>query len=367
MTARRNTGLGTFLRTRRARLDPDGVGLAVGERRRVPGLRREEIARLAGVSPDYYTRLEQGRQPTASPSVLDALARTLQLSAEERLHLYALAGEGVPVPAAPSAPARTADDRVRLVLEALGDTPAIVYGPFVDIITANRAARFLFADFDALPPLERNAVGWMLLSPVARDLYRDQWDVGARDLIGMLRIDVGRRPGDPRGEQVVGQLNDASPYFRRVWTEYQVSTWQTEEKVLYHSAAGPLRFHNSAISVKGAPDQEISLIIPEDPQAFRAALAVWDQDPKAACATSGSAHAASSSAPESSRQAARPSSAEGSSSPACIAPLQEPTPSSPCDASLPAASGKPPGATVTTRQELPDQPASKLSVSHLQI
>jgi len=272
MTARRNTELGAFLRTRRARLDPDCVGLAAGERRRVPGLRREEIARLAGVSPDYYTRLEQGRQPTASPSVLNALAQTLQLSAEERLHLYTLAGEGVPVSAAPSAPARTADDQVRFVLEALGDTPAIVYGPFVDVITANEAARFLFADFDALPPLERNAVGWMLLSPTARELYRDQWEAGARDLIGMLRIDVGRRPGDPRGKQVVGELSAASPYFRRLWNEHQVSSWQTEEKVLYHPAAGPLRFRNSSIAVKGVPDQEISLIIPEDPQAFRAAL-----------------------------------------------------------------------------------------------
>lgn len=282
MTARRNAELAAFLRTRRARLDPDCVGLAAGGRRRVPGLRREEIARLAGVSPDYYTRLEQGRQPTASPSVLDALARTLQLSAEERLHLYALAGEGGPALTAPSVPARTADDRVRLVLEVLGDTPAIVFGPFVDIIAANRAARFLFADFDALPPLERNAVGWMLLSPVARDLYRDQWDAGARDLIGMLRMDVGRRPGDPRGDEVVGELSAASPYFRRLWTEYQVSSWQTEEKVLYHPAAGPLRFHNSGISVKGVPDQEISLIIPEDPQAFQAALAAWDQDLKPA-------------------------------------------------------------------------------------
>jgi transcriptional regulator with XRE-family HTH domain len=281
MTARRNTELGAFLRTRRARLNPDSVGLAVGGRRRVPGLRREEVAGLAGVSPDYYARLEQGRQVTASSSVLNALAHTLRLSAEERLHLYTLAGEGAPVSAALSTPLGPADDRVRLALEALGDTPAIVYGPFVDIITANRAARFLFADFDTLPPLERNAVGWMLLSPAARELYRDQWDAGARDLIGMLRIDVGRLPGDPRGEQVVGELSAASPYFRQLWNEYEVSSWRTEEKVLYHPAAGPLRFRNSGISVKGVPGQEISLIIPEDPQAFRAALAAWDQDQKA--------------------------------------------------------------------------------------
>jgi transcriptional regulator with XRE-family HTH domain len=281
MTARRNTELGAFLRTRRARLNPDSVGLAVGVRRRVPGLRREEIAGLAGVSPDYYARLEQGRQVTASSSVLNALAHTLRLSADERLHLYTLAGEGAPVSATLSAPLRPADDRVRLALETLGDTPAIVYGPFVDVITANRAARFLFADFDALPPLQRNAVGWMLLSPTARELYRDQWDAGARDLIGMLRIDVGRLPGDLRGEQVVSELSAASPYFRQLWNDYQVSSWRTEEKVLYHPVAGPLRFHSSGISVKGVPDQEISLIIPEDPQEFRAALAAWVQEQKA--------------------------------------------------------------------------------------
>ena len=272
MSTRRNAELGEFLRARRARLDPQRVGLEAGDRRRVPGLRREEIARLTGVSPDYYSRLEQGRQVTASPSVLDAISKTLQLSAEERLHLYTLAGEGAPMAVASVAPGAGIDARVQRVLNVIADTPAIVCGPFVDIVAANEAAKFLFADFDAIPPAERNAVRWMLLSPAARELYRDHWETGASDLIGMLRIDVGRRPGDPRGNEIVSELTAASPLFRELWTAHQVSTWQTAEKVLHHRTAGPLRFHNSSISVAGVPDQTIQLIIPDDPLAFRAAL-----------------------------------------------------------------------------------------------
>ena len=273
VTAQRNVQLGEFLRARRARLEPERAGLEVGYRRRVPGLRREEIARLAGVSPDYYARLEQGRQTTASPSVLDALSQTLQLSAEERLHLYTLAGEGLPVALTPPTRDAATDARVLRVLRVLGDTPAIVCGPFVDILTTNKAAQFLFADFDLLPPAERNAVRWMLRLQPRVASSQDQWDAGASDLIGMLRIDVGRRPGDPRGDEIVRELTVASPLFRKLWTAHQVSSWQTEEKLFHHPTAGPLRFHNSAISLAGVPDQTIQLIIPDDPMAFQAALA----------------------------------------------------------------------------------------------
>jgi transcriptional regulator with XRE-family HTH domain len=272
VSAKRNPELGAFLHTRRSRLGPRDVGLPARGHRRVPGLRREELALLAGVSPDYYTRLEQGRQPTASPSVLDAVARALRLSAEERSHLYALAGEPEPSVSAPAAPGDTVDPRVRRVLDVLGDTPAILCGPYVDILTANAAARFLFTDFGALPPRERNAVRWMLLSPLAREIYRDQWENSAGEMVGMLRLDVGRSPDNPRVAEIVDELLDQSPLFRRLWTEHRVSAWQTDEKTLYHPVAGAMRFLNSSITVNGVPDQAIYLVVPDDVSAFEAAL-----------------------------------------------------------------------------------------------
>lgn len=229
------------------------------------------MAGLAGVSPDYYTRLEQGRQATASPSVLEALAHALRLSAEERLHLYALAGEGTPLSADPPSPAGCTDRRLRRVFDLLEDTPALVSGPYLDIIELNEAACFLFPGFSALPPMERNGVRWMLLSAAAKELYRDQWEEAARDFIGMLRIDVGRWPDSHRVQEIVAELTEASPLFRRLWTEHQVSEWHAEEKVLYHPVAGPLRFYNSAVSVAGVRDQCIFLVIPHDRQAFRVA------------------------------------------------------------------------------------------------
>ncbi|HEY6492275.1 MAG TPA: helix-turn-helix transcriptional regulator [Trebonia sp.] len=272
VTAERNHELGAFLRTRRARIEPEHVGLLAEGHRRVPGLRREELARLAGVSPDYYTRLEQGRQPTASPSVLDRLARALRLSTEERLHLYVLAGAGMPVDAAPPSSAGSVDYRVRRVFDLVEGTPALVRGPFLDLIEVNEALRFLYPDLCDLPARERNGVRWMLLSSTARELYGGQWETAVRDFTGMLRLDVGRLPSSPRAREIVEELTAASPLFRRLWKEHQVSGWTAEAKVLHHPVAGPLTFFNHAISVAGVPDQQIYLLIPEDRPAFSAAL-----------------------------------------------------------------------------------------------
>jgi transcriptional regulator with XRE-family HTH domain len=270
---RRNPQLGAFLRTRRAHLVPDRTGLSVGAgSRRVPGLRREEIAMLAGVSTDYYTRLEQGRQPSASDSVLDALARALQLSAEERKHLYTLARHTPALATAPPSAAGPVHHRALSVVEALGDTPAIAVGPFLDVLAANKAARFLFEDFYEFPVRERNSVRWVLLAQRARDLYQDQWEATASDLIGMLRVDVGRRPGDPRGNEIISELMKASPLFRRLWTEHRVSAWQSDEQVIHHPTAGQVHLHNASVSVTGVPDLTIFVKRPADQEAFAAAL-----------------------------------------------------------------------------------------------
>jgi len=261
----RNAELGAFLRTRRARISPDDVGLPDIGHRRVPGLRREELAQLAGVSLDYYARLEQGRQPTASPAVLDAVARALCLTSDERSHLYVLArsrqSDGVDTEPA----TRTLDRRVGRMLDLMGDTPAILCGRYVEIVAANAAACYLFADFNIMPARERNTLHWMLTSPLARGLYADQWEAVAEEMIGTLRLDAARYPGDPRLAELVDELTERSPFFHRLWTEHKVSACTHGRKVLQHRHAGPMEFFNEAVTVHSAPDQTLLVFMPGDP------------------------------------------------------------------------------------------------------
>ncbi len=197
--------LSEFLKTRRARLQPGDAGAAdFGGRRRVPGLRREELALLAGVSVDYYTRLEQGRARNVSPDVLDAVARALQLDADERIYLHNLAK-----PAAsrkrPSRPQRVGPE-LRQALEALAAVPAYIIGRRLDILAWNDLARQLIADFPALPAAERNMARLVFLDEASRDLYPD-WQTKARDTVANLRYDAGRHPDDPQLASLVGELS----------------------------------------------------------------------------------------------------------------------------------------------------------------
>jgi transcriptional regulator with XRE-family HTH domain len=227
----RNADLGTFLRSRRARLDPADVGLPTTGRRRVPGLRREELAAVAGVSAGYYARLEQGRQVTASPSVLDALARGLRLTEDERRHLYTLAGTADTRSVA-GLPERAADPRVRRIVDVFGDTPAVLCGPYTDVLLVNTAASFLLTDFSSLPPCDRYAIKWHLFAPETRELYGDDWEGATVEMIGMLRLQSARHPGDPRMRDLVAELAARSPLFRRQWAEHRVSAGLRDRKVL---------------------------------------------------------------------------------------------------------------------------------------
>ena len=204
---RRNPELGDFLRSRRSQVEPSDVGLPGGERRRVEkGLRREELALLAGMSADYYTRLEQGRHPTASPAMLDSLARVLRLAAEERAHLYSLARVVDPHPR-DEVPADSDEEELRHALDIFGDTPAYLCGPFGDVLASNDAVRFLTGtDYSSLPPAERNNLLWMLTSPAAQALYGDDWEQGAINRIGALRKVSGNAPGHPRVRALVERL-----------------------------------------------------------------------------------------------------------------------------------------------------------------
>lgn len=271
VTAARNSELGAFLRSCRARVEPLDVGLPPTRGRRVRGLRREEVAHLAGVSPDYYTRLEQGRQRTASPQVLASLTKALRLTTDEQRHLFTLAGVAR-VNAVSEPASRTVDQRVQRVIDLMGDTPVMLCGPFLEIITANRAAAFLYADFNAMPARERNAMRWVLLSPTARDRYQDIWEDIASEMIGMTRADAGHFPDDPRLAELIEELTSQSALFRRLWRDHRVSAWMHERKVVHHPGFGKMEFFNEFISLHCAPRQNLAVMMPADPAVFRGAL-----------------------------------------------------------------------------------------------
>lgn len=232
--------LADFLRRARAASDPQRAGLpADGRVRRVPGLRREEVALLAGVSLDYYTRLEQGRRIVPSAQVLDAIARALDLDEAGRRHLHDLvAAAGAPRPRA-----RATVQRVRpglhQLLDSMESQPAMILGRRTDVLAANRLARALFTDFERRPSRGRNYARWMLLSDEARALFVD-WEVQARNAVEALRLDAGRTPDDPETQQLVGELSLVSAEFRRWWSEHHVHQRGHGAKRLRHPIVGEL-------------------------------------------------------------------------------------------------------------------------------
>ncbi|WP_407563808.1 helix-turn-helix domain-containing protein [Streptomyces sp. 184] len=247
--------LGDFLRAKRAQIPPGQVGLpAVGNPRRVTGLRREEVARLAAVSVDHYTRLEQGRVTTASDGVLAALARALLLTEDEHAYVRLLARPR-PVPRAPRAPAGVAGP-VRDLLDALGHTPALVLGPRYDILAWNPAATALYPDFATLPPEHRNLVRLVFLDPRVRGLYED-WEQVAAEAVARLRMACGHAPGDPRLATLVGELSARDVDFRRWWGGHGVRTPGAGRKRLRHPVAGSLELDWQAMRLAAAPDQTL--------------------------------------------------------------------------------------------------------------
>jgi transcriptional regulator with XRE-family HTH domain len=266
--------LGDFLRRARAASDPRHAALpADGRVRRVPGLRREEVALLAGVSTDYYTRLEQGRRIVPSTQVLEALGRALDLDHAGRTHLRDL----VRAAGSPPPRARTAAQRVRpglhQLLDALTDQPAMILGHRTDVLATNPLARALFADFDRMPPRERNYARWMLLSEDARSLFID-WETQARNAVEALRLDAGRTPGDPDTQQLVGELSLASDQFRRWWSEHQVHQRGYGAKRLRHPLVGDLTVDFETLSLPADGEQTLYVYTTAPHSPSREALAL---------------------------------------------------------------------------------------------
>lgn len=250
--------LGEFLRTRRARLRPEEVGATpFGGQRRVPGLRREELAQVAGVSVDYYTRLEQGRAPNVSADVLDAVAQALGLDENERAHLHNLALPAQAVRRAAPVVQRVGPE-LRQALAAITGVPAYVVGRRLEVLAWNDLARVLVADFPALTRAERTMPHLVFLDTAARDVFPD-WEHKARETVAHLRLDAGRHPGDPELAALIDELSDRSDDFRRLWADHDVRARTRGRKRFRHPLTG--EFELDYISMKAPDDPDLALVI----------------------------------------------------------------------------------------------------------
>jgi transcriptional regulator with XRE-family HTH domain len=255
--------LGAYLKDRRAKLDPSAFGLPM-TRRRTPGLRREEVAQRANVSPTWYTWLEQGRGGAPSADVLDRLARALMLTEVEREHLFVL-GLGRPPDVRYQAPEKVSP-RLQRVLDALGATPAYVKTSTWDVIGWNEAARVVMTDYGKMPAGQRNILRHFFIDARVRAVQTD-WDAVARFIVAAFRADVARSGAAKNVEAMVAELRRVNPEFDTIWRENDVrSTYGEVAKTLRHPLAGLLTLEYSAFAVDGRPDLDLVIYNPATPE-----------------------------------------------------------------------------------------------------
>ncbi|MFJ3303280.1 helix-turn-helix domain-containing protein [Streptomyces sp. NPDC086549] len=252
----RRAELSEFLRSRRARLKPEDVGLPdFGRHRRVPGLRREELAQLAGVSVAYYTRLEQGNGRNVSVEVLDSISRALRLTDAEHAHLTHLA-KGKQHKKKASARPQQVRGSLRQLLDTMDGVPAYVAGRRSEILAWNRMAAALFGDWEQLPVAERNWARLVFLHPDYHDLFVD-WEQKAIDIVCLLRMDAGCYPDDPRLSALVGELSVKSADFRRLWARHDVKEKSHGIKRLHHPLVGELSLNYESFRMPDDSDQSL--------------------------------------------------------------------------------------------------------------
>ncbi|MBL1097390.1 helix-turn-helix transcriptional regulator [Streptomyces coffeae] len=245
-----DNALGDFLRARRAALRPDDVGMAYHGLRRVPGLRREEVAVLAGVNADYYTRLEQGRERHPSPQVLDALSRALHLDTDARAHLYRLTGT---VPDDRHTPAPdTVSAALRRLMDGYAHTPAFVINRTLDVLAANALAEALYSPFRLMDNLAR----MIFLDPAARHFFT-RWEWSAQATVANLRQAEGYPADGPRLNALVTTLTRRSADFTTLWNAHAVRGKTQDAKHLHHPEVGPLTLTYQSFDVRDAPGQQL--------------------------------------------------------------------------------------------------------------
>ena len=272
-TVAQENRLGGYLKDRRTKLDPASFGLPAG-RRRTPGLRREEVAQRANISPTWYTWLEQGRGGAPSADVLDRIARALMLTDVEREHLF-LVGLGRP-PEARYHASGGVTPRLQRVLDALDPSPALIRTAIWDVVAWNRAATVIFGDYGSAPPEERNILRYFFLDPRARAAQYD-WESVARFVLGAFRVDAARAGAAAEVEPLVDELRRRSPEFRAMWRENDVRGHHGEAvKHIKHPTLGPLAIEYSAFAVDGRTD--LSMVVynpatPEDAERIKSLLA----------------------------------------------------------------------------------------------
>jgi transcriptional regulator with XRE-family HTH domain len=244
----KNGELREFLRTRRARVQPEDVGIQTGGQRRVPGLRREEVAMLAGVSLDYYARLEQGRDLQPSDQVLDAIARALRLVEVERLYLHNLVRSSVAVPKPDDLELGPLDAGMRLMLDSL-EIPGLIIDIRGNVHAMNRIGRAMLMGLEPMPSTAASHPRWLFLEPSTRDLFTD-WEMNARVSVGVLREAAGRYPRDKELHALIGELSVASPEFRSWWAEHDVDARCRGLKRFHHPVVGELIMHVEALQLQ---------------------------------------------------------------------------------------------------------------------
>jgi transcriptional regulator with XRE-family HTH domain len=242
-----------FLSSRRAKITPEQAGLASYSRnRRVPGLRRSEVADLAGVSVEYYSQLERGNLSGVSESVLDALARALQLDEAERAHLVDLARAAGPAARRRKPPAPKVRPSVARILDGMTEVPAFVHNGRLDVLAANPLAEALFAPVFAAPARPANFARFNFLDPRARDFWID-WERAADDTVAMLRTEAGRDPYDKALTDLVGELCTRSDTFRVRWAAHDVRLHRTGRKHLRHPVVGELHLSYEVMELPADP------------------------------------------------------------------------------------------------------------------
>jgi PAS domain-containing protein len=258
-----------FLLTRRQRLSPELMSLPVGEKRRTPGLRRTEVAQLAGISVDWYTWLEQGRPITVSSQVLESLTQALCLDNSEREYLFFLALQQPPPQRAPVNSA--VSTRVQSFLDSLDTNPVYVTGERWDIVAWNEAACAVFGNFEQMSTRERNAVWHMFLAPTHRQMLMN-WEENARHVLAQFRATCGRFPTDVQIKELLDDLMANSVEFRKWWSDHEVLRIPEGEKTFNHPYAGPLVFEHVTFEVYDAPELKVTVYTPVDGTETRAKL-----------------------------------------------------------------------------------------------